>query len=306
MGIWGTGLYSGDFAADLRTMIGAVSRLPFDTDRLVDILCEAEPSVASDPEDPDHTIFWLVLADQLSKRNLACTRVRDAALTIIDTDQDIARQEELGMTPADLGKRRRMLADLRARLVSRQTPSKRRKTLTEPQPLLMEIGDLVVYPTCRGKCINPYFTGKQLSDTGWRPDGWGALLTIDSARAFDFLAWYRPLTLVDSMGQKPTIDGLLSQVKWVLRGPGTCSPAHFKRMQFEKTHRVTIDRARLCKCFPDLPSGVQAAVNDISIANDLNIGPSRNSFFSMGIQPDGEVAKVPFPTIESLAQIAAR
>ena len=36
MGAWGTGLYSGDFATDLRGMVRAVTRLPFSADRLVD------------------------------------------------------------------------------------------------------------------------------------------------------------------------------------------------------------------------------------------------------------------------------
>jgi hypothetical protein len=43
MGSWGSGLYASDIASDLRAMIGAVLRLPFDDERLVDILCEREP-----------------------------------------------------------------------------------------------------------------------------------------------------------------------------------------------------------------------------------------------------------------------
>jgi predicted phage terminase large subunit-like protein len=35
-----------------------------DEDRLVDAICEAEPSAATKPADEDHTIFWLILADQ--------------------------------------------------------------------------------------------------------------------------------------------------------------------------------------------------------------------------------------------------
>ena len=42
MGTWGTGLYGGDFAADLRTTARAVLRLPLDADRLVQILAETE------------------------------------------------------------------------------------------------------------------------------------------------------------------------------------------------------------------------------------------------------------------------
>jgi hypothetical protein len=64
MGTWGAGLYSGDLAMDLRSTIGAVTRLPFEGDRLVEILCEAEPGAANNPEDEEHTVFWLVVADQ--------------------------------------------------------------------------------------------------------------------------------------------------------------------------------------------------------------------------------------------------
>ena len=68
MGTWGTSLYAGDFAMDLRSTISAVAHLPFDADRLLEILCESEPDAANNPDDEDHTIFWLVVADQFAKR----------------------------------------------------------------------------------------------------------------------------------------------------------------------------------------------------------------------------------------------
>lgn len=40
MGVWGAGLYSGDFAMDLCSTIGAITRLPFDGDRLAVIVVE--------------------------------------------------------------------------------------------------------------------------------------------------------------------------------------------------------------------------------------------------------------------------
>jgi hypothetical protein len=80
MGVWGSGLYSGDFAGDLRAAIRAVSRLPFEADRLVEILSSIEPGAANNSDDNDHTTFWLVAADQFAKRGIACERVRDKAL----------------------------------------------------------------------------------------------------------------------------------------------------------------------------------------------------------------------------------
>ena len=63
MGVWGAGLYSGDFAMDLRPGARAVTRLPFDGDRLLELACSLEPEAAKNPEDEDHTTFWLVGAD---------------------------------------------------------------------------------------------------------------------------------------------------------------------------------------------------------------------------------------------------
>jgi hypothetical protein len=161
MGVWGTGLYSGDFAMDLRSTVGAVVRLPFDTDRLVDILCETEPAAANNPKDEEHTTFWLVLADQFAKRGIASDRVREKALVIIDAAEDIAMLEKLGMKPADIRKRRRLLEEVRAR-VSATPINKPRTVLKKPQQLLMDRGDVIVYPTCSGRCINPYFASKEL------------------------------------------------------------------------------------------------------------------------------------------------
>ena len=100
MGVWGLGLYSGDFAMDLRGAIKAVARLPFDGERLVEILSETAPAVADNPSDEDHTTFWLVVADQFAKRGIISDRARTEALQIIDADSDLAMRAALGMKPS--------------------------------------------------------------------------------------------------------------------------------------------------------------------------------------------------------------
>src|SRR5437588_6578601 len=115
MGTWGTGLYAGDFARDLRPAVGAVGRLPLDEDALVDALCEAEGSAATNPADEDHTVFWLVVADQFEKRGIFSGRVRERGLDIIDGGKDAAIMQALGMKAADIRQRGRKLAELRAR-----------------------------------------------------------------------------------------------------------------------------------------------------------------------------------------------
>jgi hypothetical protein len=137
MGVFGTGLYSGDFAMDVQATVGTVLRLPFDEDKLVAIFCSTEFSSANSATNEDHTTFWLVIADQFAKRGVACDRVRSKALDIIDSGTDIAMLERLGMKSADLRKRQRMLDELRARVVAAPTSSKPRRVLQKPQPLLM-------------------------------------------------------------------------------------------------------------------------------------------------------------------------
>src|SRR5690348_10025702 len=118
MGVWGSGLYSDDFAMDLRSTVSAVVRLPYDADKLVDILSESEAGAAANPEDENHATFWLVVADQFAKRGIVSSRARDKALAIIDSDAGGIIRRKLGTTPAGLGKRRRMLEQLRAQITN--------------------------------------------------------------------------------------------------------------------------------------------------------------------------------------------
>ena len=42
MGAWGLGLYSSDFAQDVRSSVKAVARLPFAPDKLLELICATE------------------------------------------------------------------------------------------------------------------------------------------------------------------------------------------------------------------------------------------------------------------------
>jgi hypothetical protein len=278
MGVFGTGLYSGDFAMDLRSAISAVARLPYDTDKLTDILCESEPTVANNPNDEDHNTFWLVIADQFAKRGIVCDRVRDKALAMIDSGADVTMLEKRGMNPSDLKKRQKMLKEVRERIAAPAADGRPRPVLKKPQVLLMELGDVLVYPTFGGRCINPYFASRELDRRGtitpaWKQDGWAAMVIVDRGRAFDFLAWYRPLTISRATAHKPTLEELHGHVLWRLARPGTCSPLHFKRMEFEKIGTLPIDNEKLRRSFPGMRPGTSAAISDISIANAISVAP---------------------------------
>lgn len=274
MGVWGTGLYSGDFAKDLSSAVRAVSQLPFDGERLAEMLCSVEPGAANNASDEDHTTFWLVVADQFAKRGIACERVRQRALEIIDKGEDAAMLTRLGMKATGLRKRGKVLAELREKFVNPAPATKPRRVLKNPQTLVMNSGDVLVYPTGRGRPINPYFASIEKMAPEWVQDGWGAAVIVEADREFEFLAWYRPMTIAVAKSTKPGMQEILENDVWALRIPATCSASHLKKMRIEKIGSVAIDRKKVKQLFPNEPTGRSAAVNDISIANRLSVGPS--------------------------------
>jgi hypothetical protein len=150
MGPWGIGLYSDDFARDLKATISAVCRLPLDEEPLVDAICGSEPSAATDPADEDHTIFWLVLADQYEKRLIFSKRVREMAIAIIDGGKDAATMQGLGMKAAPIRKRGDKLAELPARLLAQPKASRERKTIKTSEPYVFDLYGVYAYPTRGG------------------------------------------------------------------------------------------------------------------------------------------------------------
>ncbi|HMG87752.1 MAG TPA: hypothetical protein VK574_18600 [Terracidiphilus sp.] len=310
MGIWATGLYAGDFALDLRSTIGAVAKLPFDSDRLLEILCESERCAADRADDVDHTTFWLVVADQFAKRGIENKRAREIALEIMDNNRDLAMLEKMGMQPGDLRKRKKVLDEVRERVLAPIARAKPRETMKKPQELLMQAGDVLVYPTFGGRCRNPYFVDQNKDRMGtatppWRVDSWAAMVIVDCGRAFDFLAWYRPLTVAVAIAEKPEIAMLKRDLIWKLCSPGTCTAPHFKRMGLEKIGAVFVDAEKLEACFGELRPGKSAAVSDISIANQISVGPHVKA---ERIAEPGNPASVkpgrPYAAIAGLIQIA--
>jgi hypothetical protein len=213
---------------------------------------------------------------------------------------------KLGLNPRDLRKRQQTLTALRARLTAHAAPAKPRPVLKQPQHFLMDVGDVFAFPTSVGQCINSYCRSKAEIPGGWTHDGWGAVVIVDRGRAFDYLTWYRPLTISSAKTRQPTLEDLRSEPLWVLQRPGTCSPLHFKRLELAKIGTLRIDTAKLARAFPAMPSGRSYAVNDISIANSLTIGP-RLSIASVHVpgQPPNFGRGRPYPAIARLDEILA-
>lgn len=293
-GCWGTGLYSNDTAADLRPVIGAIVKLPLDEDKLVETIKGAFPQAANDPDDEDYATFWLVLADQFHKKGIASPQVFDQALEIIDNGSDLRMAAELGMDASELRRQGGMLQALREK-ISKPVVVKSRKTLKKPQPLIMEIGDVLFYPVAedwaehKGHSIyeggfslsprNPYFTETELEEDGWTQVDWGAVVIVDCGRAFGYLSWYRPLIACSPLRVKvkPNYESIMRPRRWRFGLAGTCSKSHFERMKLEMAGNVEIDRRK----FENLPgvllAGVGAATSDRSISNCLGITDSDES-----------------------------
>jgi hypothetical protein len=269
MGTWGPGLYSSDIAKDLKSTISAVLALPFDEARIVAILKEAFPEASQQPDDEDHTTFWLVLADQFHKKGIDSPEVYQRANEIIETGQDAQLPQHLEMSEANQKQRAKSLHSLRKKITA-PIQIKARKTLAKPQPLVMHAGDVVVFPIVEtGGCFNPYF-----SKAKWERADWAAAAIIKCGHIFDYLAYYCPIIISSRLqvDQVPDASSLREVRGWDLKRPGTCSKTHFKRMQLQLVDRIQIDPQKLQDCFPEIRDGRYAAINDISLANFLHVG----------------------------------
>lgn len=303
MGAWGTGLYAGDFAADLRNVVRAASRLPLDEAGLVRAICESEKSAADDPADEDHTIFWLVLADQFEKRGIFSARVRDMALAIIDGGKDAAMMQKLGMKPADLRKRAAKLGELRARIAAQPMASRPRKTMQRPEPYVFEVGGVYAYPTLGGDTINPYLGPTRFDRSKWGSDGFGLMLVIGRGRALDYLPWYHAATSLAVTPSIPDRASLISKVRWGLPIYGTASPSPFrKKMEIEELGVFPIPQARIDHFFPHLAPGTVYAVQDISLCNSMEI-TGRMPAGHHWRRPDGKLERIVYPLRPTIAEL---
>jgi hypothetical protein len=262
MGAWGPGLYSDDFALDLRATISAVCRLPIDGNEIVRLLCDLEPASQA-PDDEDHTTFWLVLADQLHRRGIP-SNASIRAIAIIDDGSNLETLEQLGVTAAELRARQRKLGELR-QVLADQPPTKQRKTLTRPQRLLLDQGQVYAYPVdSNGNCINPYFTDATRPDFAQKR--WGAFLVVNAGHALGYLAWYEVARLRRMTKRKPTIGRAVDGIDLRRRRLGTITARHMERMKLELLGAMDV---------PPLPEPAEAATirvtaADISLANSLS------------------------------------
>lgn len=271
MGVWGYGLYSSDFAMDLRGTVRSVARLPLDGDGLLEALISVEPRAASHLDDEGHTTFWLVVADQFARLGIVNERARLQALQIIDDGSDITMLTKLGMDASGVKKRQKILAELRRSLLSVTQAGKTRRVIKKKQPLVMNMGDIFVYPTSLGRCRESLPAWIHVVPA-WKQDGWNAVVIVSAERAFDFLASYRPLILARSVCEKPDLLQLQGAPLWRLKRPCVCTAIHLRRLGMEKVATVRLDNEKLKHSFPVLPPGIKAVIENRSIESELTVG----------------------------------
>jgi len=119
MGTWGTALYSDDLAADLR---GEFSDLTGEGLSPVDAVNRLTTDYSSSLRDPDESpVFWLALAETVWCLRRLAEQVRENALRVIDSGEDLARWGNA----RDRAKREQVLAKVRAQLLSPPPSPKR-------------------------------------------------------------------------------------------------------------------------------------------------------------------------------------
>ena len=237
MGAWGGRLYDSDFALDLKGTIEGVLRAPLSDD---EVLAEIWASHGNGTGDADALDYWLVLADQFERRGLRRPDVFERALAIIDAGEDLTMLQSLKAEPKTIAERRRETAKLAERLRDPR-PAKPRRPLKKPQPLLLEAGEALTWPTDHGNSINPYVPEESLWKLGgFTQDGWGFGIITEAGHEFHVLAYYAVQVLKWRRAERPS-PGLAVHCPRVPYHYGTMTKLHLTRTRAERLGRAPVE-----------------------------------------------------------------
>jgi hypothetical protein len=129
MGTWGHGIFQDDVAADVRAAWEEALRDGLSSeDATALVVSSLRPPPGSAAFEDEEKVFWLALAAAQSDRGRLQPTVRDRALAIIDAGGDLDRPELVEAGQAAIGRRRRALDRLAAKLGGPQPrPSRPRR-----------------------------------------------------------------------------------------------------------------------------------------------------------------------------------
>jgi hypothetical protein len=268
MGAWGGGLYDSDYALDLKATIKGVLRAPLSDD---EVLAEIWASHGEGAMEADALDYWLVLADQFERWGIRRPDVFERAIAIAEAGEDVATLEQLEAEPKTIAERRKETTKLLARLRDPR-PAKPRRPLKTPQPLLLEPGEALTWPTDRGNSINPYVREDLLWKLGgFTQDGWGFGIVTDAGHHYQVLAYYAVQVLKWRRAERPSPELAVHCPRSAHRY-GTINELQLKRARVERLGRVP-DGAFGPPPDPDLArrSSRRATLEDIGLSGAFGL-----------------------------------
>jgi hypothetical protein len=123
MGAWGTPIFSDDTAADTRDAFTDFIAEGLTAAQATDRLIAESGDILADEEDAN--VFWLALAAAQWKLGRLVDGVRDRAIAVIDSGDDLRRWQD--NPKAEINQRKKHLAKLREQLLSPQPKPKKLK-----------------------------------------------------------------------------------------------------------------------------------------------------------------------------------
>ncbi len=238
MGTWGGGLYDDDEACDVRDSISLLAKMPRDGNAILALLLE-QFERNEDLKDDGCPAFWMVVADQFAKRGIESERVMKLALASMNSGADLADLEAREIEPQELKARMKVHEKLRQR-IAHPKPSSSRKVPSSPPKLAVNVGEIYSFPTMNGSGFNAWFSSWE--GAGFQPDGWGALIILDTGRVFDWFPWGAYTPVVVNPRTEPALEDVLAAKTLFSDGVAFFAPkkSHMKKMGMNLLGKVAI------------------------------------------------------------------
>ena len=156
MGAWGPGLFQNDVADDVKTDYKDKLKLGKSDELALREIIEENSELLND--DDDKFDFWFGLASILFDLGRLTDEVKNTALSLLDSGEDLPRWEE---DKSELKKRRKVLDALREKLLSEQ-PARKKVPIAKRFVCPWKRNDVFVY-TLDSECYkNKPYCGKYL------------------------------------------------------------------------------------------------------------------------------------------------
>lgn len=166
MGMWGTGLYQDDIAADVKDFYKEQLRMQKSTTEIKSELLREYADILDDPYDA--SVFWFAFADTQWEFGRLEDSVKEKALFYIERGYDLKRWEE--ECPQKAKSRANVILRLKQKLLSAQPPEKK---ISVPRlyHCKWNIGDVFAYriKSDKSEISEKFFLIQKVDETVWYP-----------------------------------------------------------------------------------------------------------------------------------------